>query len=168
VAVGSLAALFALYARILPPKEGERVKGGTALELIVRHASGATEVAYSGLAIHPQEAIRFKLSHPTAGYVAIVGIDSAGRVTPYFPETEHAAPIGAGTGQLLDGSVILDETLGPERLVAVDCRDPFPVRSAITEARAALEKAAYDPRRVGRLSLDCAQATSLIEKAPAE
>lgn len=143
---------------------GERAKGGLALALFVRHGEGPVEEALPGARLVPGDAVRFSLSTSKEGYVAVVGMDDRGAVTLHAaPE----APLSAGKGQLLEGSVVLDDAIGPERFVAVLC-DHAPGASRVeSAARTALAAADGDPRRAGPLRIDCQQASFLIEKVEA-
>jgi hypothetical protein len=114
--------------------------------------------------VAPGDAIRFEVSTGEPGYLAIVGADSAREVTAYFPAGAEAQAIGRGPKQLLDGSIILDETLGPERITAVLCKDPLTVARLIDATKQALERAGGDPLKLGEPELPCHKASFVIEK----
>lgn len=185
VAAGALAAAVVIYlalpkrhdpgtpehpvAAALPgPTEpsGVRIKGGLALELVAKRLDGHTEWLASPAQLAPSEAIRFAISTPSPGFVAIVGVDAAATVSAYVPA--GAGPgvrLGAGRQQLLDGSIVLDDTLGAERIFAVRCDDAIDVADVVASARAALRRAGH-PARIELLALPaaCAQTSFLIEK----
>ena len=150
-----------------PVADGVRTKGGLTLDVVARRLDGQIEQLVSPAALSPGEAIRFAVSSPAAGHLVIVGIDAAGAVTPYAPQAEQALPLQAADRTLLEGSILLDETLGPERIVAVLCDTPRRVAEVSSAARTALGAAGGDPVRVERVTADCAETSFLIEKVPA-
>ena len=157
------AAAFALWTR--PTAERTRFKGGPVLEVIVRHGDGRVESISPGAALAPNDAIRFRLSTQTAGFLSIVGLDAAGHVTPYVPTTGAALAVPAGKGQLLDGSIILDDTPGSERVVALHCAKPIDIDAAVAAGKRALSSANGDPKLVGDFGLGCVQASVWFTKA---
>jgi hypothetical protein len=181
VAAGVVAAVVGIAAAIaLFPRTGERAaapaperkKGGVAagdgdltLELIARHADGRVARIASGASLTPGEAVRFHIASSRAGHLAIVGIDAVQVVTPYAPAAGAGGLIAVTPGEhLLAGSIILDDTLGVERIVAVRCDEPVPIRDVVAAARRALAIAGGDPARVDRLELGCAQTSVAIVK----
>ena len=161
-----MAVALVLWSRPPIDDDGARTKGGdVTLALIVRHGDGRTErVLPGGARLRPGEAIRFELSTRRAGYVGVVGIDAARAVTAYAPATGALPALAAGRAQLLDGSVVLDETLGAERIVAAVCAAPRPIDELVAAARRALARAGGDPRRVETIGSGCDEAVFTIEK----
>lgn len=163
----SAAAAVVLVAIAMPRPSGDdvRTKGGESLELFVRHADGRVDRVAPGETLRPGDAIRFSLSTPRGGYVAIAGMDSRPSVSAYAPvSSDTAIPMGAVRGHVLDGSIVLDDATGPERIVAFLCREPVPVSTLLAEARAALAAAGGDPRAVGTIDARCRQTSFLIGK----
>ena len=157
------AAAFALWTR--PTAERTRFKGGPVLEVIVSHGDGRVESISPGAALAPNDAIRFRLSTQTAGFLSIVGLDAAGHVTPYAPTTGAALAVPAGKGQLLDGSIILDDTPGVERIMALVCERPMAVEAVVAAGKRALADSRQDPRQiVGALGFSCPYATTWYQK----
>ncbi len=111
--------------------------------------------------LHPGDRVQFKLSAPRGGFVHIVGVDMAGRVSVYFPrpgEAPEAYP--GGSGRPVPGSVILDATLGRERVFALICATPLDRDKLAGRVRGLAD----DPRvwiERDRLPVDCRQ-TSLV------
>ena len=96
-----------------------------------------------------------------SGYLAVLGMDAAARVSAYaqlqVPEPGE---------RLLDGSVVLDDVLGTETVLAVLCPTEADARRSIETARAALVRAG-SPRKVATLDLPCLQArVSFRKEAP--
>jgi hypothetical protein len=162
------ATLLFVMARVRPlpqSSDGERVKGAPlSLGVYVRRGSGVVVAAQSPAAVAPGEQIRFEVTSGRPGYLGIVGLDAAGAITPYVSSGARLRRLGSGR-LLLDGSILLDDTLGAERLIAVWCEEDRPTRELVAAARAALERADRDAARVGALALDCDQATFLLEKS---
>jgi hypothetical protein len=160
------AASIAFWMRPLP--QTERLKGGKlTLELVVRYADGHTEHVTPGENLVPGEAIRFRVAAAERGYLVVIGIDAAQAVTAYAPLRGAGQPISAGHDQLLDGSIILDDTLGPERIVSVSCKEKISVDAVVSAGRRALERAGGDPRKVEDLGIRCQQSAVLIQKVRA-
>ena len=157
-------AIFA-FAFVAPPTEqvgGVRTKGGVSLEVVARDgANNRIEQLLPGAQVSPGDAIRFQISSDEGGYLAISGIDSAYVVSVYH-EPMRIEP--SSHRVLLDGSVVLDATLGPEQLAAVVCPEPPSERALVKAGRAALDQAGGDPRRIAELELGCSQAFFLLEK----
>ena len=141
-----------------PPEA--RPKGGLGFEVIRRDLRGRVETVASEDRLCPGEAIRFRVMSREPGFVAIVGVDAAQSVTPYG----SLPALAGGVPRVLDGSIILDDTLGPERIIAVVCDWPITTEIAVVLARGALTAAAGDPRKIGRIAPACREASLLIEK----
>jgi hypothetical protein len=161
LAAAAAAAVVMVAVRPLEPVPAERTKGGLSLALYARGADGRVEELLPGARVRAGDAVRFSVSTLVEGHVAVVGADAAGGVAVH---AAPPAPLPAGKGQLLEGSLILDEAVGPERFVAVLC-DGTPAAARIeAAARTALAAAGGDPRGMGELVLDCRQASFLVEK----
>ncbi|WP_050725505.1 hypothetical protein [Vulgatibacter incomptus] len=163
LAVGAAVAAISLVV-ILPskePTEGLRSKGGGALALIVRSSAGRVDRVLPGDELAPGDAIRFEVSSPATVSVSIVGIDAAHAVTTYVVGAE----VGGGKAQVLPGSIVLDGTLGPERIVALFCERPVPAQSLVLAGWEALTKAGGDPAQAMELEVPrCSQSSVLIRK----
>jgi hypothetical protein len=147
---------------VLPAEEpAVRTKGGLSLEVIAKHGDGKVEQVLPGARLSPGDAIRFRIASEEGGYLAIAGIDSAQVVSIYH------APVKIERSEkerLLEGSIILDGTLGPEQIAAIVCHEPPQEANVVAVGRAALDRVGGDPRRVSELELGCRQAFFLIEK----
>lgn len=169
LAAGVLALAWWQEARVRPMESDGRLKGqGFAVTLVVKRQSGEVEHAEPGVRVSPQDAVRFVLSSRRAGYYAVLGVDAAGKVSRYYPDPEAGgaalAVLGEGRGQLLAGSVILDDTLGPEVFIAVLCERDLGVK-ALEEAAAAAHVAAKgDVRSLPPLQAGCLEDHFLVEK----
>lgn len=141
-----------------------RTKGSLALDVVAKKHDGSVEQILPGSRLSPGEAIRFKISTQAEGYLTIAALDSAPAVSIYHPGPGGQTKVGPGQHQLLDGSITLDRTLGPERIVAFLCEEPVSQEQIVGALNAALEEAGGDPRRVDRLPIDCGQTAFLYEK----
>lgn len=158
-------AVFALRPRAVDLGPGdERRKGGDRFEVYRRSADGRVAAVADGDSLQPGDAIRFRVTLASPGYVGVLGLDAARAVTAYAPAGPALQWIARGDTTLLDDSIILDATLGPERLVLVVCDTPRPIAELVTAARAALEVAGGDPRRVGRAASDCRESAVIMTK----
>lgn len=159
-ATAATAALFLVVRTDVPAPE-VRSKGGGTLALIARSPDGTIERVLPGDSLAPGDAIRFEVRTSEPAVVAVLGIDAAGAVTPYVEEVA----VDAGGPQVLPGAILLDETLGPERLVALFCSEPLG-RAGLLEAGAeALERAGGDPAAELHLEAPgCLQTSLLIRK----
>jgi hypothetical protein len=123
-------------------------------------------VAGADRILHPGNRIQFRLSAPRGGFVHIVSVDAAGQVSVYFPrpgETPEEYP--GGSGRPVPGSVILDETLGQERVFALICEAPLS-RAKLAER---IRRLASDPRLLidrEQLEVDCLQTSLVLVKEP--
>jgi len=137
-----------------------RRKGSLGFEIVRRDLRGHVGAIASGDRVSPGEAIRFRVTAREPGFLAIVGIDAARTVTPYGA----SLALDGGVPRILDGSIILDDTLGPERIIAVVCDWPISAETAVALARGGLATANRDPRQVGRIAPACREAAVVIEK----
>jgi len=167
--VSMLAAIAAALVLWLRPPHApmvrERLKGVRELSLgvYVRTPGGIVSAPAAPARVAPADQIRFDVFSAHAGYFGIIGIDASGAVTPYLNEGERLRPIAAGR-QVFEGSVILDDTLGPEQLVMVVCTEPRAIGDLVQAGHLALLQAHGDPHKVSALAIDCRQASFLLEK----
>jgi hypothetical protein len=167
IGAGALAAAAAVVLVVThKPSEDDvptvRTKGGLSLGLVAKHLDGRIEALTSPAQLAPGEAIEFELSTRVAGFVGVVGVDAAGVISPYVPSRRLAA----GGHQMLDGSVVLDATLGAERIFAVMCETEIEMDVIVERARSALARVGGNPAQIELLALPatCSQTSFLIEK----
>ena len=114
------------------PPSGERVKGnGVALELVARRGDERPFPVFDGTVLRPGDAVRFLLTAPFAGEAALVGLDGAGRVSLYAPAPAEASWAVVAGKNTRAGSIVLDDSPGEERFVALLCQK-VPPRDALT------------------------------------
>ncbi len=173
--IGLLAAaaavIIAVQAPVAPAPSGHgaasgtRIKGGVGLSFHVRSADGVRDGA-PGAVLHPGDAIQLRYSTPAHRHLVVVSLDSRGAVTPFYEAGGHSLAIEPGSGQLLAGSVVLDDALGPERVVGCFSDAPLNTAAVLAAGRDALAASGGDPTQVSRLPLDCAQTAFTIVKQP--
>jgi len=150
-----------LPSRSPPPAEGFATKGGGPLALIARTAEGKVDRILPGDPLAPGDAVRFEVKAAETSRVWILGLDAAGAVTVYVDD----AAVQGGLARVLPGSVVLDGTLGVERIVALFCRSRLEKAAVIAAGRSALTQAGGDP--AGEISVDldgCTQSSILVRK----
>ena len=93
--------------------------------------------ARSGAEVSSGDQLRFRVRAPQGGHLVIAGIDDtrvgyrcfpddlAGMSAPLAADTRQPFADGRGVFGWLDVEVLLDDTPGHERLVAVLCAEPF-------------------------------------------
>jgi hypothetical protein len=105
----------------LPPAAAE-TELGFAIEQGASNSHGVR-----GQEVHPGDQVRFEYSIQTPAYLAIYGLDAHGSVRVYHPQSELAAPVGAGSHIALTSTSRIDSALGPEQVFALFCNAAFPV-----------------------------------------
>jgi hypothetical protein len=132
VAAAAAALLMWSAARDADPP-ATRTKGGHRLGFYVARDGVVTRGA-DGDELHPGDELGLTLTTTAPGFAVVASVDGGGAVSIYHPDGPRAAPIAAGEDQELRGSLLLDDTLGPETLHAFLCAEPVPV----AEVRAAV------------------------------
>jgi hypothetical protein len=135
----ALAACLLVIAK-LPPKTTDpeppavRAKG-EALQLFGRRAGRVFAVRAKD-PLKPGDEVRFVVQPAGQPYVLIASIDGAGKANVYYPfGGSTSAQVAAAPQVELPGSIVLDATPGPERVVALFSRRPL----AVKDVTAALE-----------------------------
>lgn len=164
--VGALAAAAAATAFFLVPRGGVapgpavRAKGGDRLEVYASR-DGQVDRLLPGEALAPGDALRFEVGAAERAWVVVLGLDAAGAVTAYAGGEGGGVPLDPGATSLLPGSVVLDDTPGTERLVALFCERPLERDAAIRAGERALSRGDGDPARAPALGLPGCRETSL-------
>ncbi len=165
MALAAIAA-FVLWSRAVQEEAevGERTKGGLGLQIAVQHPTGKIEPVLNGQTLRPDESIRFQVNAPLEGYLSIVSIDSARVVSAYVPAEGSLQRVPSGRGDWLDGAIVLDDSIGPERIFAVLCEQPKDVTEVVEAAKNLLSRNA-SPKNADRLGIDCLQTSIWFEKS---
>lgn len=147
----ALAAALAMMFLPKPPPETTRIKGPmqVALEMFVKDAEGIRP-AIDGARLREGDAIQFKYQAGGRRYVFVVSVDTDGTVSPLYPDEERTSIPVAPTGtHVLEGSVILDASRGPERFFAFFSDEPI----HFDEVRRALKGAERDVTRLQEVEI---------------
>lgn len=150
-----------------PPEDSVdgRLKGGLRFEVVHRAADGQQRWLRGGEQVAPGDGLRFRVRSDRDGFVAVLALDTAQVVSVYAPNGEWAAPLSAQALEVLPGSVVLDGTLGPERIVALVCNERRSLGELVAAAQAALAAAHGEVAAVGTLVPACREASLLVHKA---
>jgi len=123
-AVGT--ALLLLVARPKPPTE--TAKGPSALVQVARSRGGALSWLSPADDLLAGDAIRIFVNRPDASdrYVLVGSVDGSGQLARFYPADGQGCSVALPpAGQPLDGSIVIDDAPGPERLVILVSHDPL-------------------------------------------
>lgn len=142
VAAGAgVAAAASVLLLLRPSGPRQRSKGaGFALGMYVQHG-GEVRRAGAGEEVAPGDAVRFVVTVPADGYVAVLSLDAQGRGSIYYPAGPRAAPVSRGSDLALPLGTRLDATVGEERIVGLFCAAPVelePLRAALERGGSAV------------------------------
>lgn len=115
-----LALVLPLTGLFEPKGPGLRTKGEASpiLEMFVRDASGIRR-GQDGMTLHAGDSIQFRYRAAGYGYLMIVSVESNGAVSPLYPDAEdQSVPVRPDGEHLLEGSIVLDDAKGRERILA--------------------------------------------------
>ena len=164
LAGAALAAALTVVLRRSPP---DTLSKGSAWQLgvIAKTRSGAVLRLEPGASVAPGDRLRFEVfSHGADSDIAVLMLDSAGKVTQLAPAEGRSLSISGGRKVLLDEAVELDGTLGAEAIVVVACPRARRGLDVAAAARRALADAHGDPRQVGGLGTGCHEETFWMTK----
>ncbi|HUU00856.1 MAG TPA: hypothetical protein VM425_05375 [Myxococcota bacterium] len=169
-AAAALALLVLLVAQPANHEPGPvttRVKGEVSLRFFVQRGGQSVE-ARSGEIFHAGDRIQFVYTSGAKRYLFLASLDDEGRLSNFnFQAAPSSVPIVPGNGQVLEGSIILDDHLGPERVFAVFSDRPLPqaeIERAAARAFSLLRREGGDITKLMRLPLSHPQASVLLEK----
>jgi len=152
-----LLACFALAVFFIPPSPDQnRTKGGAGLTVFVRGDGGPTAVA-PGMPLRAGDQIQLRYAAGGHRYAYIASIDGRGAITPL-----HAGTVEPSGEHILDGSTILDDALGPERIFAFYADEPLTAAEVEDRLRAVADVRATE--RVEWPGID--QASAWFLKVP--
>jgi hypothetical protein len=135
---------------------GVRTKGSAVAELRIGGGEGSQRMA--GLdapePLAPGERVRLGYTPDARRYVLALSVDSAGQVTPLYPEAGQSLPVepGAGTHWLPDSIEFTGS--GAERVVVLLSDAPVTVEEATAAALQAFEAGGRDVVRMPALEVD--------------
>lgn len=135
------------------------------LGVIAKTRDGSPRRLDPGAPLAPGDRLRFEvLTNWPKADIALVMLDSAGKVSPLAPAEGRSLSIPGGRRVLLEEAVELDGSLGAERIVLVACNRSLQVAEVVASAQRALTAAHGDPRQVSGLGTGCYEETFWITK----
>lgn len=127
-------------------------KGSPVFTVYARH-EGRVFPVEKGERLKPGDALRFTADPGEYSFLMIASVDAATKATIYFPYLgSQSAPIPPRKHFTDDGSIVLDETPGPERIFALFSRRPVDAE-IVKRALAAVGERGADGIR-GAVSID--------------
>lgn len=82
--------------------------------------------------VEPGDLLKFRVTPPADGYVVLLDVDARGAVEAWYGD-DGGVRVKGGEATLLPGTIALDETPGPERLVLVFSEAPADVAALRAE-----------------------------------
>lgn len=154
-----LLALLVLVPRL--SEDGVTMKGG-AFRVVASRAGGTPELLGPDAQVRPGDALRFAYEAPEAGHLLILELDGRGTASVFYPlGSATSAPQPAAQRDFLPGSVVLDDSPGPEWLLAVFSPRPLEAAPLLEALRA------QAGRPEPTLSCpDCSVSTLRLQKRP--
>lgn len=130
--IAGLAAAAAAFALLLSSPHGSapdagyttRTKGSSRIGFYVKHGDQVRRGG-DGQVVQPGDQLRFSVTSNAPQHMAILSLDGANVASVYYPDGPSSVEVGAGRDRPLDKSVLLDDTLGEERLWGIFCPEPF-------------------------------------------
>ncbi len=165
--VPALAALILVIARPKPPDPELGIKGGATLRAYLRRDGKVLPLKDRDHA-RPGDEMRFVVTSTGQPWLLIASVDSTGKATIYHPYAgdRSAALAPDAVSYEVPGSIVLDDTTGPERLFALFSRSPLTAAEVKTALESIGSRGAPAIRDTQKLTLAADQATLLLEKDP--
>jgi hypothetical protein len=143
-------------------------KGGPGFLLVARRGDRVFRVT-SREALRPHDQVRFVLEHVQYPYVLIASVDGRGHANVYVPyEGSQSAAVGgvAGGDRVeIPGSIVIDDSPGPERMFALLSRKPLSASMVRAALKALGSRGAQAIRAASSLEVDADEQLSLaVEK----
>jgi hypothetical protein len=151
----------------LPTEPGIRTKGEISLAFYVQKGAEAVPGRSGGI-YRENDRIQFTYSSGSHRYLFLVSLDDHGAVSNFnHKASDSSIPISPGSNRLLEGSIILDDSIGPERIFAIFSSTPLrfkEIKAATDRAHRELKKTGGSVRDLTRLPLPYPQASVLLMK----
>jgi len=145
--------------------DGIGIKGGPALGVAARRGQRIFRVGPAE-PVRAGDELRFMLDNVSHPFVLIASIDGGGHANVYAPyEGKTSLAIQPGEHVEVPGSIILDDSPGPERVFALFSRSALDADVVRAALRAVAERGRDALRTTTRIDVpDTEQSTLLIEK----
>lgn len=159
--LGSAVAAAVLLLALLPrlggddPRDPNRTKGSARVGLsMFVNRPGGPEPAASGIALGAGDQIQFSYQAGGYGHIFVVSVDGRRAITPlYPPRPGRSLSVQPAGEHVLDGSVILDDAVGPERVFAFFSEAPLEFEALRAAISTALERSGGDLERLDHVDL---------------
>jgi hypothetical protein len=144
-------------------------KGSPTLGIVARRGERIFPVPPESR-VRPGDQIRFVLKRMSYPYGLIASVDGAGRANIYVPyEGQESVRVTPADEVQLEGSIVLDDRLGPERFFALYSRKPLRADAVRQALQAIGDRGQAAIRKSSELSVAAdAQSSVLLEKVAAE
>ena len=146
-------------------------KGRTDLQLVARHDGRIVPVDKTAHNLSPGDEIRFVVTSadPRVSYLIVASIDGAGHTNVYHPFGGAVSARIEHPGKWeVPGSIVLDESPGPERIFAFFSKDPL-AATTVTQALSAVGQRGWDAiRSTEHVDVAGSEQTSFVIEKPAE
>lgn len=163
-AAGVLAAVVALVVAV-PARHTEepeiQAKGSGALQIFGRRGDRVLAVE-DGAILRPGDQLRFAVQSPGNSSVLIASVDGRGEASVYYPSTPLARD--GGLESILEGSIVLDDAPGPERIFALFSDRALDIAEVKKQLDAVAAGGASAIRSTRRLPVPLVQASVFFEK----
>jgi hypothetical protein len=118
-----------------PDPQPEVIFKGAPLRVFLKRGEAEPALLAPDARVKAGDSLRFGYDAPADGYLAVFELDGTEATAVFWPYGgTRAAPVKAATG-LLPGTVVLDDSPGPEWLVAVWSRAPFETAPLLQQLR---------------------------------
>ena len=144
------------------PKGPNRTKGSVQLEMFVKGQSGV-QPGIDGMTLQEGDQVQFRYQAVGRNYLFVVSVDDDGVVSPLFPDSpSQSIAVRSDGKRVLDGSIILDDAVGPERFFAVFSDRPISfedIKKAVGRSAAdqpdlkALQRLDFNPQDIDQASI---------------
>jgi len=148
-------------------EHGLAVKGDSLFQVFRRQPEGGPAPVLEGARVRTGDEIRFVVMPGESAFVLVVSIDGAGTASVYHPFGGTASgPVTPRQRTELPGSLVLDDSPGPERFFALFSKEPLDAAPVLEALRGIGARGANAIRSERRLELAgaAAQSTLLVEK----
>lgn len=139
-------ALLVLVPRLLPHDSGGVTPKGGEFRVVAARNGGTPELLGPDSPVHAGDALRFAYETPEAGHLLVLELDGRGTASVFHPfNGQGSAPLSALQRDFLPGSVVLDDSPGPEWLFAVYSPRPLEAAPLLAQLREQAGRAAPLP-----------------------
>lgn len=118
-----------------PPPEEVGFKGGGSFTMLVQPVGGLGRALGTNEHLHRGDALRFSFTAPADGHVAVFDLDARGPSTLVPFHGTRPLAVKAGPPTVFPDSIVLDESTGPEWVIAVFSPAPFELESVLGQLR---------------------------------